>query len=390
MVECRLDRARFAAASLLLSLGANASTLPAQRVVSSVDLSGTAIRYADTVRAAGTSISPSLRIDWSRVTINAAGSASQLGGSGWSFQGALNPSVFTPSAGRFAGELAGSFGGSTHEDGTRTGQTLGIVRAYLSGAGQGLWAGGGLGETWDGSAWHNVQQAEAGVWLERAALTSLATVTPIVVGGSIHYTDYQAAVSYRAGGLDFGVTAGARSGSVGAEIGGTSRAWGSASVVAWLNTQLAIAGSAGSYPVDLTQGFPGGRFLSVALRIASRNARLTTSSRRLALDALDRAAAQTRAAGVTRFEVVRRSDTATTLRVYAPTARSVDIDADFTQWQPLRLARTSDGWWSATVAIAPGTYEINLRIDGGRWLAPPGLLTTTDEFEGVIGLLTIE
>jgi len=91
MVECRLDRARFAAASLLLSLGANASTLPAQRVVSSVDLSGTAIRYADTVRAAGTSISPSLRIDWSRVTINAAGSASQLGGSGWSFQGALNP-----------------------------------------------------------------------------------------------------------------------------------------------------------------------------------------------------------------------------------------------------------------------------------------------------------
>ncbi len=390
MVDCRANRSRFVVACLLFSSGVSATALPAQRVASSMDLSGTAIRYADTVRASGTAISPSLRIDWSRVTLNASGSAAQLGGSGWSFQGALDPSVFTPSFGPLAGELAGSFGGSTHEDGTRTGQTLGMARAYLSGAGEGLWAGGGLGETWDGSAWHNVRQGEAGVWIERAALTSLATITPVVVEDAIRYTDYQAALSYRAGAFDFGLTAGARSGSVGAEFGGTSRAWGSASVVAWLNPHLAITGSAGSYPVDLTQGFPGGRFVSIALRIASPNARLTTTSRRPAPNPLDRAAAQARAAGVTRFEVLRRGDSATTLRVYAPTARTVDIDADFTQWQPLHLAKSSDGWWSATVPIAPGTYEINLRIDGGRWLAPPGLLTTVDEFGGVIGLLTIE
>jgi len=33
---------------------------------------------------------------------------------------------------------------------------------------------------------------------------------------------------------------------------------------------------------------------------------------------------------------------------------------------------------------------VNLRVDRGQWIAPPGLLTTRDEFGGVVGILTIE
>jgi hypothetical protein len=33
---------------------------------------------------------------------------------------------------------------------------------------------------------------------------------------------------------------------------------------------------------------------------------------------------------------------------------------------------------------------MNVRVDGGGWLAPPGLTTVVDEFGGVVGILVIE
>jgi 1,4-alpha-glucan branching enzyme len=93
---------------------------------------------------------------------------------------------------------------------------------------------------------------------------------------------------------------------------------------------------------------------------------------------------------VTALEVRTLVGTQRVLRIYAPAARTVEITGDFTHWQAVQLTRGSDGWWSVTRAMAPGTYQMNLRIDGGRWLAPPGLLTTSDEFGGTIGILTIE
>jgi hypothetical protein len=40
--------------------------------------------------------------------------------------------------------------------------------------------------------------------------------------------------------------------------------------------------------------------------------------------------------------------------------------------------------------LKPGKYQMNLRIDGGNWLVPPGLLSMSDEFGGTVGLLVIE
>jgi hypothetical protein len=178
---------------------------------------------------------------------------------------------------------------------------------------------------------------------------------------------------------------------VGAAVGGSSRVWASGSAVAWLTSGLAIVASGGSYPVDFTQGYPGGHFVSVALRVASRPARKESRVAAPPLDALAEAATTTLAAGATAFEV-RASPTGGTreLRIRAASARSVEVNGDFTQWQPVSLVRADDGWWTITQAIAPGTYQINLRIDGGAWLAPPGLLTTKDEFGGIVGILTIE
>jgi AMP-activated protein kinase-like protein len=374
-----------AAASLVA-----ASSLAAQRVVSSVDVSGTGVWYADSIRSAGSSLSPALRVDWSHATLGASGNIAQLGSGGLSFQGVMEPSVFTPSAGPFSIEFASSIGGSSHQDGTRTGEGIGTVRAHVMGSGAGAWLGGGLGRTWDGATWRAVQETEAGAWLRHGDMTGLASVSPTVVEDTIHYTDVQVAMRYPMSAFEFGVTAGARSGSVGAAVGGTSRAWGSVSVVGWVAPRIAIVGSGGSYPVDLTQGYPGGRFVSVALRIASRNDRSSDRATPAASSAAARVVDPAPASGVASFDVQTMRENQRRLRIGAPSARSVELNGDFTHWQPMRLTRGSDGWWSITLPIAPGTYQLNIRVDGGPWIAPPGLMTSTDEFGGTVGILTIE
>jgi hypothetical protein len=208
------------------------------------------------------------------------------------------------------------------------------------------------------------------------------------VQDTIRYSDVQIAIRYPVDAFELGFTAGARSGSVGAAVGGTSRAWGSVSVIDWVGARVAIVGSAGSYPVDLTQGYPGGRFVSLALRVASRNSR-----------SVEHAAASTPATPVvdptrepktSAFEVRAIGGNQRTLRIDAPSAHGVELNGDFTNWQPVGLTRDSDGRWTVTLPIAPGTYQVNIRIDGGRWVAPPGLLTSSDEFGGTVGILTIE
>src|SRR5262249_54965135 len=97
------------------------------RSVSSLDISATAVTYADSIHANGVAITPNVRFDWTRATVGASATFSPLSNGGSSVQASLAPSVFTPSAGIFAGEFAGEFGGSTHNDGSRTGQMLGVA-----------------------------------------------------------------------------------------------------------------------------------------------------------------------------------------------------------------------------------------------------------------------
>src|SRR5690242_12825837 len=352
----------------------------AQRVESSVDLSGTNVWYADSIRSGGASVNPAVRVDWSRATLNGAASVSRLAGGQLSTQAVIAPSVFTPSLGRLALELAGSLGGSTHADGSRTGQGIGLARAHAIAGRAGAWIGGGVGRTWDGVIWRGVRQGDAGAWLERAGMTTVATVAPVIVQDTIRYTDVQASWRYPVGAYELGATAGVRAGETGAAVGGSSRTWASVSAVAWFARGLAIVASGGSYPIDFTQGYPGGHFVSVALRIASRDGRPAARAETATRD---------RPAAATSFEV-RATGTTKELRFYASAARSVEISGDFTRWQPLALQRGGDGWWSTAMAIAPGTYQMNLRVDGGPWLAPPGLLATRDEFGGIVGILTIQ
>ncbi len=70
---------------------------------------------------------------------------------------------------------------------------------------------------------------------------------------------------------------------------------------------------------------------------------------------------------------------------------AVELKGDLTDWQPVRMqpSRRDPGVWEVVIAVAPGLYHVNLRIDGGEWIVPPGLATVPDGFGGDTGLLAL-
>ena len=70
-------------------------------------------------------------------------------------------------------------------------------------------------------------------------------------------------------------------------------------------------------------------------------------------------------------------------------AQNVEIMGDFTDWEPVRLARKSDGVWEVTIPIPPGIHHLNVRLDGGDWVVPSGATFTKDEFGGFVGNIVV-
>jgi len=58
--------------------------------------------------------------------------------------------------------------------------------------------------------------------------------------------------------------------------------------------------------------------------------------------------------------------------LYAPTARSVKLAADFTDWgnSPLDMVKSEDGIWRALVPLPPGDHSYRFIVDG-QWCDDP-------------------
>lgn len=129
--------------------------------------------------------------------------------------------------------------------------------------------------------------------------------------------------------------------------------------------------------------------MSLSVRIASPHKRVTmkTNSDAAAFGGLT---AFGPAAGVEGFHAERNGPGSVSLVVTAAGAQTLEVSGDFTSWIPMKLERAGNGRWSVTLPLTPGQYQLNVRVDGGRWLVPPGLLALQDEFGGSVGLLVIE
>ena len=62
---------------------------------------------------------------------------------------------------------------------------------------------------------------------------------------------------------------------------------------------------------------------------------------------------------------------------------------DFSDWSPLMLLRRGRDLWELSVPLSPGMHQINVRVDRGPWMAPPGMPTMRDSFGGEVGLISV-
>lgn len=363
-----------------------APTVRAQRNERSLDVGAVALRYADTLNASALILTPRAAFDWGRTLTEASGTYSQFAAGGWSAQGSLSGSLFGPNARGLLTELAGFAGGSAHTDGTRTGEVLANVRLHAVRASGELFAGVGAGRTWVGGDAATMVMGEAGAsrWIRDAAVR--LSFNPVAVD-SLGYVDGQLSLALTRDRVDVGAVLGTRMGDQLTALGGTARSWGSLSAVAWMRQRIALVAAGGSYPIDPTQGFPGGRFVSLSVRLATRRSRQSPPPNTQPLQT--ETASDENLPVVTAFSAQRVGVDSVTLTIGAPRARVVEITADFTGWTPVQLAPAGNGLWATTLRISPGNYQMNLRLDGGKWLVPPGLLSMLDEFGGAVGLLIV-
>lgn len=350
---------------------------------------GSRVTYQGSDGLSAVSVAPGFELLGSRGSVSAGGNFAQFDGGGWSLQGGAEGSLLTPAFGPLRAELAGGGSGSTYRGGGGAGELLGRARLHWLGATAGLWAGGGAGRAWNGLRWQGVAVAEGAAWHRRGQLTLVAGVTPVWIGDSLRLVDTEGTIRVDRGQVELTATGGFRHWSRPGNAAGSS--WGSGSGAIWLGPHVAVVVAGGSYPADFAQGLPAASYVSLGLRLATRHSARTRAG--TAPDDGEPAYGRTAVLHrppVPNFEVMTRSPTRRSFRIRAPDAHQIEVMGDFSQWKPVPLKALDGGWWEVTLPLGPGTYRMNLRVDGGPWLAPPGVLTIEDEFGGVVGLLRVK
>jgi hypothetical protein len=290
-------------------------------------------------------------------------------------------------------------------DGRAAARALGGVRLSLSGGAEALWMGAGGGGASSaegeralflaeaGGRWRwrragllfSVRQTRTGAipgtWADSVitgpdtfpARTRRVRVTPDVPAR--RYTDAELGLELARGPLRVAAAAGGRVG----DLTRRAESWVRAGADLRLDARTSLSVAAGRVAGVPELGSTSAPFVRFALRLTPRGPAPAAAPLLPAPPADAGEAFGVRSAGERR-----------TLRIRIPHAARVELKADFTAWEPLMLAPGDEpGTWEATLSAPPGTYRVNVRVDGGEWTAPPGLLDVEDEFGGRVGLLVL-
>lgn len=184
------------------------------------------------------------------------------------------------------------------------------------------------------------------------------------------YADLQSSVYWSRGPLTLDALLGTRVSS----SYGQRATWGRAQASWAFGNQFALVAAGGTRAPEPAIGRIGGNFASLGVRLASTQ---------WVSHALHGARSSASAFGVRADGAMR------VIYVRAPAARTVELMADFTDWQAVSMRRTANDEWELAMRIAPGSHRLNIRVDGGEWTAPPGAGTARDEFNGVVGLVVV-
>jgi hypothetical protein len=161
------------------------------------------------------------------------------------------------------------------------------------------------------------------------------------------------------------------------DVTSESRQWASAQAAVWISSQLAAVAGGGREPAQPTRGLPARSFASLGLMLA-----YWPIPRGIV-------PVETPASLVHAFELRPAGTSLQRLTARIGGVETVEIMGDFTDWAPIPLIRRGRDLWELLIPLNPGVHQINLRIDGGQWIAPPGVPTLKDGFNGEVGVLVI-
>ena len=348
------------------------------QVAANIEAGISDVRYDGFLASAAASVSPTIRWEHprGRGLLSARGTYLRFESGRHSLDGSANGSWFSPLARHWRGELGLSAGSSQYANIASFSHSEAAARLHLMDDDRGGWVGATVGRSIFSGAARRVVVLAAGLWLLRTDRTMFVAFDRSFVGETV-YTDVRSSGRWQRAGLVL-------EGVVGARIwsrGGGRGVFGEGSATVTLGPDAALVLSAGRYPTDAVSGSIAGRYVTAAVRVGTIRVRRPAPHGQ-PIDAP--------IAPETRLAIqIRRDDVL--LTVYAPGASAVEINGDFTDWQPVRLSRstTDDESWAGTFRISSGMHRVNVRRDGGAWLVPGGTRRSVDDYDGEVGIFVV-
>jgi hypothetical protein len=362
-----------------------AAPLTAQ-TTASLEVGGSLVQYDGFLSSGAVYGTPMLRLDGRTHSVAAQGSYILFESGSRILQGTAAGGWLTPRFGPWRGELSASAGVTGYQDYPSYGHVLGRGKLHLIGDGIGAWVAGATGSSFFGSNWDGATEVAVGAW----------AATPVFGGGVTltHYrfldttfTDVVAGGRWRTSVAELDGSLGIRTSAVGSGNG----LYGDLGARFRLSSRFSILASGGRYPADPVRGVLAASYANLGLRfdlIPSRRTPLTSLSaalRRVVPAAADRGSSDDASLAIEPSTV-----DLTRIRVSAPGAARVELMGDFTDWEPLTLASERPGLFEIVLRLAPGSYRLNVRLDGGRWIVPGGARVEEDDFGQTVGIVLVQ
>jgi len=372
-------------ASLAAATSLFVARTPAAQTTGTVDIGVSTVRYDGFLRSGAASLTPTLTWERPGSAVTVRGTYLRFESGRRSLQGLVAASFFTRSLlpHPWRGELSVSAGGSSYAQFASFWHATGEARLHFVEGGRGAWIGGTGGRTSYGRAPRPVAAVGAGVWVRRSWVTVAASATRSIVGDTA-YSDIGSTAHASRGRFELDGTVAARVSSRGAGHG----VYGEASAAFALGERAALFVSGGRYPTDPVSGSVAGRYVSAGLRLRTTLLR-PRANRDPQLPSRSLASGDGGAGFTAHLQVQPTPDGCARVVVHALAVATVEVAGDFTDWQPVTLRRTSDNIWESVLHIPSGVHRVNVRIDGGKWIAPAGTARAEDEFGGDVGIVAV-
>jgi hypothetical protein len=387
---------------LLLCLTVAAWTTPAAaQLAGTLDMGAGTYRPDRAIAGGIASIVPALGYRHGLFELNAVGVYSDAPAGRWNFQGGTSASIRTPAFGRLQLEATGQAEWTTHYQTRGATAFTGGVRAYVTpGSGSRIWIGRHLGQASTLGTRRPLRRSEIGgsarlgpvdlefslanTTVDRSLMFGSANpredtlaVEPLPGGQRrverVGLTDAVLSGRWRIRSLDFDASLGRRFSRLTPE----TTIWG-VSASRSISPSVALVAAAGRAGSDPVTSVPGARYFALGLRLKVGSP--------VALPPVVAPAPSASAP----FRIGPAVAAGREIVVRAAAARTVELAGDFTDWKPISLQPWGEGSWRTLLPITPGLHRLAVRIDGGRWQAPPSTRPISSEFGGEVAEVIVE